>query len=119
MSFLVRTGSLKTVNGKCKSPVKGTKCTGCAKLKPTVLVLKQECKSLDIHFHLLHGSAGKVLPGFVSERGFGAVVTDFSPLREPLKWLDDVKKALPDDVPLIQVNGGKKKKKSLAINAIG
>ncbi|XP_051943603.1 CPD photolyase isoform X1 [Hippocampus zosterae] len=66
--------------------------------------VEKECKSLDIQFHLLHGSADKVLPGFVSERGFGAVVTDFLPLREPLKWLDDVKKALPDDVPLIQVD---------------
>ncbi|XP_061654027.1 CPD photolyase isoform X3 [Phyllopteryx taeniolatus] len=66
--------------------------------------VEKECKSLDIQFHLLTGSAGKVLPGFVSNRGFGAVVTDFSPLREPLKWLDDVKKSLPDDVPLIQVD---------------
>ncbi|KAM9790339.1 CPD photolyase isoform X1 [Syngnathus typhle] len=66
--------------------------------------VEKECKSLDIQFHLLHGSAAKLLSGFVSERGFGAVVTDFSPLREPLKWLDDVKKALPDDVPLIQVD---------------
>ncbi|XP_061550120.1 CPD photolyase [Phycodurus eques] len=66
--------------------------------------VEKECKSLDIQFHLLSGSAGKVLPGFVSNRGFGAVVTDFSPLREPLKWLDDVKNSLPDDVPLIQVD---------------
>ncbi|XP_061695305.1 CPD photolyase isoform X3 [Syngnathoides biaculeatus] len=66
--------------------------------------VEKECKSLDIQFHLLHGCAGKVLPGFVSDRGFGAVVTDFLPLREPLKWLDDVKKSLPDDVPLIQVD---------------
>ncbi|XP_077359875.1 CPD photolyase isoform X2 [Festucalex cinctus] len=66
--------------------------------------VEKECTSLDIPFHLLHGSAGKVLPGFVSDGDFGAVVTDFSPLREPLKWLDDVKKCLPGDVPLIQVD---------------
>lgn len=48
---------------------------------------------------------GEVLPGFVSERRLGAVVTDFSPLREPLKWLDGLKKKFPKDVPLIQVNG--------------
>ncbi|XP_061588872.1 CPD photolyase isoform X3 [Cololabis saira] len=64
----------------------------------------KECKRLNIQFHLLHGAAGGVLPGFVSEHGFGAVVTDFSPLREPLQWLEDVKKKLPEDVPLLQVD---------------
>ncbi|KAK9538927.1 hypothetical protein VZT92_004068 [Zoarces viviparus] len=63
-----------------------------------------ECKALDIQFHLLHGSAGDTLPGFVCDRGLGAVVTDFSPLREPLQWLEDVKKTLPKDIPLIQVD---------------
>ncbi|XP_022610500.1 deoxyribodipyrimidine photo-lyase-like [Seriola dumerili] len=64
----------------------------------------KECKALDIQFHLLHGSVGEVLPGFVSDRSLGAVVTDFSPLREPLQWLEDVKKRLPKDIPLIQVD---------------
>uniref|UniRef100_A0A671UQ99 Deoxyribodipyrimidine photo-lyase n=1 Tax=Sparus aurata TaxID=8175 RepID=A0A671UQ99_SPAAU len=64
----------------------------------------EECKSLDIQFHLLHGTAGEVLPGFVSDRVLGAVVTDFSPLREPLQWLEDIKKKLPKDIPLIQVD---------------
>ncbi|XP_057713433.1 CPD photolyase isoform X2 [Corythoichthys intestinalis] len=66
--------------------------------------VEKECKALDIQFHLLNGAAGQALPAFVSERGFGAVVTDFSPLREPLKWLDEVKKSLSEDVPLIQVD---------------
>lgn len=64
----------------------------------------KQCKNLDIQFHLLRGSAGEVLPGFVSDRSLGAVVTDFSPLREPLQWLEDVKKKLPKDIPLIQVD---------------
>lgn len=64
----------------------------------------KECKRLDIQFHLLHGAPGEVLPGFVSDRSFGAVVTDFSPLREPLQWLQDVKKALPEDIPILQVD---------------
>lgn len=63
----------------------------------------QDCKNLDIQFHLLRGSAGQVLPGFVSDRSLGAVVTDFSPLREPLQCLEDVKKKLSKDIPLIQV----------------
>ncbi|KAL7385881.1 hypothetical protein ABVT39_001494 [Epinephelus coioides] len=66
--------------------------------------IAKECKSLDIQFHLLHGSAVDVLPSFVSDRSLGAVVTDFSPLREPLQWLEGVKKALPKDIPLIQVD---------------
>lgn len=64
----------------------------------------KECKKLDIQFHLLHGPPGDVLPGFVSDRNLGAVVTDFSPLREPLQWLKDVKKKLSKDIPLIQVD---------------
>lgn len=31
-------------------------------------------------------------------------MTDFTPLREPLQWLEDVKKSLPEDIPLIQVD---------------
>lgn len=66
--------------------------------------VSKECKQLNIQFHLLHGAAGEVLPGFVSDRGFGAVVTDFSPLREPLQLLEGVKKRLSKDIPLIQVD---------------
>ncbi|XP_077580670.1 CPD photolyase [Stigmatopora nigra] len=66
--------------------------------------VEKECASLGVPFHLLSSSAGQALPAFVSERRFGALVTDFSPLREPLQWLDEVKKALPPDVPLFQVD---------------
>ncbi|KAM9322845.1 CPD photolyase [Pholidichthys leucotaenia] len=64
----------------------------------------KECKDLNIQFHLLHGAPGDVLPSLVSDHSFGAVVTDFSPLREPLQWLEDVKKKLPKGIPLIQVD---------------
>lgn len=64
----------------------------------------KECKKLDIQFHLLQGPPGDVLPGFVSDRNLGAVVTDFSPLREPQQWLKDVRKKLSKDIPLIQVD---------------
>uniref|UniRef100_A0A1A8G638 Photolyase n=1 Tax=Nothobranchius korthausae TaxID=1143690 RepID=A0A1A8G638_9TELE len=64
----------------------------------------KECKQLNIQFHLLHGAAGDLLPAFVSERDFGAVVTDFSPLREHLQLLTDVQKKLKKDVPLMQVD---------------
>ncbi|XP_034558299.1 deoxyribodipyrimidine photo-lyase isoform X2 [Notolabrus celidotus] len=63
-----------------------------------------ESKKLDIQFHLLHGSPGDVLPSFVSDHSFGAVVTDFCPLREQMQWLEDVQKKLSKDIPLIQVD---------------
>uniref|UniRef100_A0A1A8KZS4 Deoxyribodipyrimidine photo-lyase n=2 Tax=Nothobranchius pienaari TaxID=704102 RepID=A0A1A8KZS4_9TELE len=64
----------------------------------------KECKQLNIQFHLLRGAAGDLLPAFVSDRDFGAVVTDFSPLREHLQLLKDVQKKLKKDVPLMQVD---------------
>uniref|UniRef100_A0A8C6WFS5 Deoxyribodipyrimidine photo-lyase n=1 Tax=Neogobius melanostomus TaxID=47308 RepID=A0A8C6WFS5_9GOBI len=66
--------------------------------------VSQECKTLGIEFHLLHGLPGDVLPSFMSDRSLGAVVTDFLPLREPLQWLEDVKRKLPKDTPFIQVD---------------
>ena len=63
----------------------------------------QECKSLDIQFHLLRGEPELTLPGFVKSWNVGAVVTDFNPLRLPLQWTEKVKKELPDDIPFMQV----------------
>lgn len=63
-----------------------------------------ELKPLDISFHLLEGPAADVLPEFVKKFKIGAVVCDFSPLREPLSWLENVKNKLPKNVPLIQVD---------------
>ncbi|XP_062595077.1 deoxyribodipyrimidine photo-lyase-like, partial [Saccostrea cucullata] len=68
------------------------------------LRLLQECKDLDISFHLLIGHAKDVLPPFVKENKIGGVVTDFSPLRVPAEWVSDVTKALPKDVPFCQVD---------------
>ncbi|KAI2667228.1 Deoxyribodipyrimidine photo-lyase [Labeo rohita] len=64
----------------------------------------KECKSLDIQFHLLSGEPGQKLPGFVKDWKFGAVVTDFNPLRIPLQWIETVKKHLLSDIPFIQVD---------------
>ncbi|CAL1579928.1 unnamed protein product [Knipowitschia caucasica] len=66
--------------------------------------VSQELKTVGVEFHLLHGPPGEVLPGFVSDRSLGAIVTDFSPLRESLQSLEDVKKKIPKDIPLIQVD---------------
>uniref|UniRef100_A0A665TNT7 Deoxyribodipyrimidine photo-lyase n=1 Tax=Echeneis naucrates TaxID=173247 RepID=A0A665TNT7_ECHNA len=64
----------------------------------------KECEALDIQFHLRLGSPGELLSGFVSDHNVGAVVTDFSPLREPMQWLEEIKTRLPEDIPLIQVD---------------
>ncbi|XP_048019119.1 CPD photolyase [Megalobrama amblycephala] len=64
----------------------------------------KECKSLDIRFHLLSGEPEQNLPTFVKNWNFGAVVTDFNPLRIPLQWTETVKKHLPSDIPFVQVD---------------
>uniref|UniRef100_A0A4W5QLV0 Deoxyribodipyrimidine photo-lyase n=1 Tax=Hucho hucho TaxID=62062 RepID=A0A4W5QLV0_9TELE len=64
----------------------------------------KDCSALNIQFHLLQGSAGELLPEFVAGWSFGAVVTDFSSLRTPLQWVEEVKKGLPSDIPFIQVD---------------
>lgn len=64
----------------------------------------EECTDLNIAFHLLRGYAKDVLPTFVLEHGVGGLVTDFSPLRLPRQWVQDVRERLPEDVPFAQVD---------------
>ncbi|XP_063298889.1 deoxyribodipyrimidine photo-lyase-like [Pelobates fuscus] len=66
--------------------------------------IAEECNALNIPFHLLIGYAKDVLPSFVKEHGIGGVVTDFSPLRVPMQWVEDVCEKLPKNVPLVQVD---------------
>ncbi|SPP75572.1 deoxyribodipyrimidine photo-lyase-like [Drosophila guanche] len=66
--------------------------------------VEQQCRELGIPFHVLLGSAVDRLPEFVRSKHVGAVVCDFSPLRGPRKWVEDVAKALPKNVPLTQVD---------------
>ncbi|XP_015585792.1 deoxyribodipyrimidine photo-lyase isoform X2 [Cephus cinctus] len=63
-----------------------------------------ECKQLNINFHLLHGEPNQAILDFVQKYKMGAVITDFFPLRLPLFWLNDLKKKLPDNIPLCQVD---------------
>lgn len=63
-----------------------------------------ECKELNITFHLLRGEPKIEIPKFVSQFIIGAVVCDFSPLSLPLQWLDDVKQNLSNDIALCQVD---------------
>ncbi|XP_076331892.1 deoxyribodipyrimidine photo-lyase-like [Tachypleus tridentatus] len=66
--------------------------------------VEKECESLNIGFHLLLGEAYQVLPNFIKKNHIGAVVVDFSPLRTPLKWVDDVKKTLSSETVFWQVD---------------
>lgn len=64
----------------------------------------EDCKKLDINFHLLRGQHNEEIPKFVVANKMGALVCDFSPLRIHRTWVDAIKEALPGDVPLVQVD---------------
>lgn len=63
-----------------------------------------DCKKLNVSFHLLRGKHVEEILKFVKQRKIGAVVCDFSPLRIHRTWVDGLKKALPSEVPLVQVD---------------
>ncbi|XP_027049984.1 uncharacterized protein LOC113677364 [Pocillopora damicornis] len=63
----------------------------------------QELTEFNIAFHVLLGEPDKVLQDFVKSKEIGGVVADFTPLRKPLKWVEDVAKKLPKNVPLCQL----------------
>ncbi|XP_046842987.1 deoxyribodipyrimidine photo-lyase-like isoform X2 [Xenia sp. Carnegie-2017] len=65
--------------------------------------MEKDLKDLDISFHVLLGDPSKTLLEYVKSNEIGGVVTDFSPLREVLAWLDDIVSELPD-VPVFQVD---------------
>lgn len=67
--------------------------------------VEKELTVLNINFHMLLGEPDKVIPDFVKSHHIGGVITDFTPLRKPLKWLEDVTIKLPKNVPVCQVDG--------------
>ncbi|XP_030388576.1 deoxyribodipyrimidine photo-lyase [Scaptodrosophila lebanonensis] len=66
--------------------------------------VEQQCRALNIPFHLLLGPAVDRIPKFVREHDVGAVVCDMAPLRVPRQWVEAVTQALPAEVPLTQVD---------------
>ena len=66
--------------------------------------VERELKELNIPFHLMIGPAGLRVPEFVRQHQIGGLITDFSPLRVARTWLDDIKKAMPPNVPIVQVD---------------
>ncbi|XP_012254558.2 deoxyribodipyrimidine photo-lyase isoform X2 [Athalia rosae] len=66
--------------------------------------VEAECNNLNINFHLLLGEPNVEILKFVTKYNMGAVITDFFPLRVHLSWVEDLKKKLPKDVPICQVD---------------
>lgn len=66
--------------------------------------VETECRALNIGFHLLKGSGGDVLPGFVAENKCACIVADMSPLYFFRDQLDVVSKTLPSESCLYQVD---------------
>lgn len=66
--------------------------------------VERECRSLNIGFHLLRGGAGDVLPDFVKQNNCACVVTDMSPLNFFRDQVDLVRKMLPEESCLFQVD---------------
>ncbi len=75
--------------------------------------VESECRSLNIAFHLLiwpsatSGPAGVVLD-FLKSHQVGCLVADYSPLRTPRQWLEEVRGAIDkafdkDEMCLYQV----------------
>ncbi|XP_034231046.1 deoxyribodipyrimidine photo-lyase [Thrips palmi] len=66
--------------------------------------VRKECEELNIEFHMLYGSGAEVMPDFIKKNKIGALVIDFMPLRNVMNYADQLKKTLPKDVPLCQVD---------------
>lgn len=76
----------------------------CRFLAKGLAELESECQALNIRFHVLRGSPSREILRFVEKHEIGAVVADFSPLKLPLRWLQELRQNLPPDVPLCQVD---------------
>lgn len=66
--------------------------------------VEAECKTSGIEFHLLHGEPHEVLATFIKSHHIGGLVTDFCPLRLAKKHVKEVKKSIPKNVPMCQVD---------------
>ncbi|XP_076662481.1 deoxyribodipyrimidine photo-lyase [Halictus rubicundus] len=64
----------------------------------------EECKTLNINFHLLHEEPSDSIVKFVKTHKIGAVIVDFCPLKLPMSWIENVQNKLPEDVPFCQVD---------------
>ncbi|MBN2226137.1 MAG: deoxyribodipyrimidine photo-lyase [candidate division Zixibacteria bacterium] len=56
--------------------------------------LANDADKFQLPFYMLTGDAGKVLPRFMKENGIGTLITDFSPLREHRRDIQQVSKTV-------------------------
>lgn len=67
--------------------------------------VEKQCKSLGIQFHLELGYAKDMIVEYCEENEVDLVIADFSPLRDPLHWLEEAgKKLKKKNIPLYQVD---------------
>ena len=66
--------------------------------------VESDLGKLSVPFALLQGLPAQTLPAFFKEHKAAALVTDFSPLRVPKAWKEDVASKLPAGVPLYEVD---------------
>nr|AXS01072.1 ORF053a [Spodoptera frugiperda granulovirus] len=67
--------------------------------------VQQECRRLNVSFHVLDGSGDQVLLDWCNKHDVDAIVCDFNPTTEPLKWVDNVKK---NDTGLHESDAGRR-----------
>ncbi|XP_014095123.3 deoxyribodipyrimidine photo-lyase [Bactrocera oleae] len=66
--------------------------------------VEHECRELSIPLHLCLGTPRECLPELVNKYKIGVLVCDFTPLRVPQQWVEEVKENLSTEVPFIQVD---------------
>ncbi|XP_050295997.1 deoxyribodipyrimidine photo-lyase [Anthonomus grandis grandis] len=66
-------------------------------------LVKNDCEALNINFYLINQSPRELVKSVVKNK-LGGVVCDFSPLKKRREWIDTLCKALPDDIPIVQVD---------------
>ncbi|XP_055704353.1 deoxyribodipyrimidine photo-lyase isoform X2 [Phlebotomus papatasi] len=64
--------------------------------------VSEQCSMLNIQFHILRGQ--EAIVEFVEQQNIGGIVCDFSPMDFSEKWIEEVKKNVPENVPLVQVD---------------
>jgi deoxyribodipyrimidine photo-lyase len=79
--------------------------------------VEKECQQLNIIFHLLIGQAENVLPKFIENYKVGTIITDFSPLRVPRQWVENVGKKITT-IPVVQVKQNRRRIFKLRIFAL-
>ncbi|XP_039956686.1 deoxyribodipyrimidine photo-lyase-like [Bactrocera tryoni] len=66
--------------------------------------VERDCRELSVPLHLCFGSPKDRLPELVNKYKISALVCDFTPLRVPQQWVEEVKEKLSIEVPFIQAD---------------